>query len=160
MKFYLHFLVNLKFYLHFCGNLKFCHFQFHFLITAAVEIGAAGKGKKRIFLCERFLPPGEASDVRIWGGRSPRPPLELVVADFLIATATNSVHATRIGVAGKEKKRIFLCVRFPPRAEAGDVKIWGGALFEASSRTCHLQIFYWGRVFIVVSKFLIPIPTH
>jgi hypothetical protein len=47
MKFYLHFLVNMKFYLHFCGNLKFCHFQSHFLITAAIEIGAAGKGKKK-----------------------------------------------------------------------------------------------------------------
>jgi hypothetical protein len=28
--------------------LKFCHFQSHFLITAAVGIGAAGKGKKKI----------------------------------------------------------------------------------------------------------------
>jgi hypothetical protein len=103
------------------------HFQSHFLIMAATNsvraagIGAAGKGKKRIFLCARFPPRGEAGDIRIWGGRSPRPPLELIVADFLIAAATNSVRA-----AGKEKKRIFLCAQFPPRGEAGDGRIWGG----------------------------------
>jgi hypothetical protein len=92
----------------------------------AAGIGAARKEKKRIFLCTRFPPCGEAGDVRIGGGRSPRPPLELVVADFLIAATTNSVHAAGIGAAGKEKKRIFLCTRFPPHGEAGDVKIWGG----------------------------------
>jgi hypothetical protein len=73
-------------------------------------IGTAGKEKKRIFLCARFPPRGEASDVRIWGGRSPRPPLELVVADFLIAATTNSVRAAGIGAAGKEKKESF-CAR-------------------------------------------------
>jgi hypothetical protein len=72
-----------------------------------VGIGAAGKEKKRIFLCARFPPRGEAGDVRIWGERSPRPPLELVVADFLIAAATNFVHAPGIGAVEKEKKESF-----------------------------------------------------
>jgi hypothetical protein len=44
------------------------------------------------------------------GGRSPRPPLEFVVADFLIEAATNYVHAAGIGAAGKEKNESF-CVR-------------------------------------------------
>jgi hypothetical protein len=71
------------------------------------------------------------------GGRSPRPPLELVVAVFLIAAAINSVRTVGIGAAGKEKKRIFLCTRFPPRGEARDVRILGGGvLSKASSRTC------------------------
>jgi hypothetical protein len=38
-------------------------------------------------------------------GCSPRPPLELVVADFLIAAATNSVRAAGIKAAEKEKKK-------------------------------------------------------
>jgi hypothetical protein len=42
------------------------------------------------------------------------------------------------------EKRIFLCVRFPPRREAGDVGIWGGPLSEASSRTCHCRFFDYG----------------
>jgi hypothetical protein len=61
--------------------------------------------EKRIFLYARFPPRREAGDVRILGGRSPRPPLELVIADFLITAATNSVHAAGIGAAGKEKKK-------------------------------------------------------
>jgi hypothetical protein len=44
------------------------------------------------------------------GGRSPRPPLELVVADFLIVAPTNSVRTAGIGAAGKEKKESF-CAR-------------------------------------------------
>jgi hypothetical protein len=98
-----------------------------FFITAATNsVRAAGKKKKRIFLCARFLPRGEAGDVKIWGGCSLRPPLELVIVDFLIIVATNSVHTTGIGVAGKQKKRIFLCARFLLRGEAGDAEIWGG----------------------------------
>jgi 2-methylaconitate cis-trans-isomerase PrpF len=54
--------------------------------------------------------PGEAGDIRIWGGGSPRPLLELVVADFLIAAPTNFVRAAGIGAAGKEKKESF-CAR-------------------------------------------------
>jgi hypothetical protein len=61
-----------------------------------------------------------------WGGHSPRPPLKLVIADFLITAATSSMHTVGIGAARKEKKRNFLCARFPPRGEAGDVRIWGG----------------------------------
>jgi hypothetical protein len=49
-----------------------------------------GRKKKRIFLCARFLPHGEAGDVRNWAGRSSRLPLELVVARFFIAAATDS----------------------------------------------------------------------
>jgi hypothetical protein len=62
--------------------------------------------KKRIFLCARFPPRGEVGDIGIWGGRSPRPPLELVVADFLIRAATNFVRAT----GKKEKKNLFVRV--------------------------------------------------
>jgi hypothetical protein len=76
-----------------CGSYQFCV--------------RCREGKKRIFLCARFPPCGEAGDVRIWGGHSPRPPLELVVADFLIAAATNSVRTAGIGAAGKEKKESF-----------------------------------------------------
>jgi hypothetical protein len=43
--------------------------------------------------------------LRFGGGRSPRPPLELVIADFLIIVATNSVHVAGIGAAGKKKKK-------------------------------------------------------
>jgi hypothetical protein len=100
------------------------------------NVQTVGKEKKRIFLCARVPPRGEAGDIRIWGRRSPRPPLELVVADFLIMAATNSVHAVGIGAARKGKKRIFLCTRFLPRGEAGNVGIGGGALSKASSRTC------------------------
>jgi hypothetical protein len=61
-----------------------------------------------------------------FGRGSPRPPLELVVTDFLIAAATNYVRTVGIGAVRKKKKRIFLCARFPPRGEAGDIGIWGG----------------------------------
>jgi hypothetical protein len=88
------------------------------------------------------------------GGRSPRPPLKLVVADFFIAAATNSVHAVGIGAVGKEKKRIFLYARFPPRGEAGNVKIWGGRFLRSP-----LELVI-SRFLIVVSRFFIPIPTH
>jgi hypothetical protein len=99
-----------------CTHRPHCSQPSDFLIAAptnsvrAAGIGAAGKEKKRIFLCTRFPPRGEAGDVKIWGGRSPRLPLELVVTDFLIAAPTNSMRAVGIGAAGKEKKESF-CAR-------------------------------------------------
>jgi hypothetical protein len=92
----------------------------------AAGIGGAGKYIKRIFLCTQFPPRREAGDIGIWKGRSPRLHLKLVVANFLIAAESDSVRAARIGGAGKYKKRIFLCARFPPRREAGDIGIWKG----------------------------------
>jgi hypothetical protein len=44
------------------------------------------------------------------GGRSPRPPLELVIADFLITAATNSVRAAGIGAAWKKEKKNLCCM--------------------------------------------------
>jgi hypothetical protein len=61
--------------------------------------------EKRIFLWARFPPRREAGDVGIWRGRSPRPPLELVIADFFLTAATNSVRTI-----GKKKKESF-CTR-------------------------------------------------
>jgi hypothetical protein len=43
-----------------------------------------------------------------------------------------------------KKKRIFLCARFPPCGEAGDVRIWEGVLSKASSRTCRRRFFDCG----------------
>jgi hypothetical protein len=82
--------------------------------------------KKKFFLCARFLPRGEAGDLGIWGGGSPRPPLELVIADFLIAAATNSVCAAGIGAAGKKKKKNLFVRTIPTRGESGNVRIWRG----------------------------------
>ena len=42
-------------------------------------------------------------------GRSPRPPLELIIARILIATATNSMCTAKIRGVGKKKKNLFVC---------------------------------------------------
>jgi hypothetical protein len=112
----------------------------------AAGIGGAGKYIKRIFLCTQFPPRREAGDIGIWKGRSPRLHLKLVVANFLIAAESDSVRAARIGGAGKYKKRIFLCARFPPRREAGDIGIWKGR-----SPRPHLKL--------VIANFLIAAAT-
>jgi hypothetical protein len=35
-----------------------------------------------------------------------------------------------VQTVGKEKKGIFLCARFPPCGEAGDIRIWGGGALQ------------------------------
>jgi hypothetical protein len=69
--------------------------------SAAAGIVGTRKYKKRIFWCARFPPHPEAGDVGIWGGRSPRPPLQLIIANFLIAAGSDCVRAAGIGGAGK-----------------------------------------------------------
>jgi hypothetical protein len=74
----------------------------------AAGIGGAGKYEKRIFLCTQFPPPPEAGDVGIWGGRSQRPCLELVVARFFIVAATAYVRPTCREPAAKKIQNLFV----------------------------------------------------
>jgi hypothetical protein len=71
-------------------------------------IGGTGKYEKRIFLCARFPPHHETGDVGIWGGRSPRPRLELVVAKFLIVAATAYVYPACKEPAAKKNQNLFV----------------------------------------------------